>query len=61
MLRDLNGWDRGMMRVAITGVYKIKMDYGIRVIDFYSERELCVGNRYFEHKSLYKYNRVARG
>ena len=31
-----------------------------RVMEFYAERGLCVGNTYFEHKSLHKYTRVAR-
>ena len=26
-----------------------------------SERWLCVGNKYFEHRSLHKYTMVARG
>ena len=28
---------------------------------FCAERQLCVGNIYFEYKSLHKYTRVARG
>ena len=32
-----------------------------RVTDFCVERALCMGNTYFEHKSLHKYSRVARG
>ena len=31
------------------------------MVDFGAERELCVGNMYFEHKSLHKYTRLARG
>ena len=31
------------------------------MVEFCVERELFVGNTYFEHKSLYKYIRVARG
>ena len=33
-------------------------DNGRRVVEFYAERGLCVGNTYF---SLQKYIRVARG
>ena len=28
---------------------------------FCEERDLCVGNTYFEHRSLHKYTRVSRG
>ena len=31
------------------------------MVEFCAERGLCVGNTYFEHKNLHKYNRVARG
>ena len=30
-------------------------------MEFCVEKELCVDNTYFEHKSLHKYTRVARG
>ena len=36
-------------------------DNGRRVTDFCAERELCVGNTYFMHKSLHKYTRMAEG
>ena len=36
-------------------------DNGRRVIDFYAENGISVSNTYFEHKSLHKYTRVARG
>ena len=45
------------MRVGIIGTFRVpeENDNGRRVVD------LCgVGNTYFEHKSLYKYTRVAR-
>ena len=32
-----------------------------RVVEFCVERGLCVGITYFEHRSLHKYARVARG
>ena len=31
------------------------------VLEFCAERGLCVGNTYFEHKSLHKYIRMAKG
>ena len=31
-----------------------------RVVEFCAERGLCVGNTYFEQRSLQKYTRVAR-
>ena len=58
LLEDLNGWVGDRMRVDITGVLIVPGYNGRRVIN---ERGLCVSNRYFEHKSLRKYNRVARG
>ena len=36
-------------------------DNGRRAIDFCSERGLCMGDTYFENKSLYKYTRMTRG
>ena len=32
-----------------------------RVVDFCAKMGLCMGNTYFEHKSLHKSTRVARG
>ena len=34
---------------------------GRRMVEFYAEKEFCVGNTYFEHKNLHKYTRVVRG
>ena len=31
------------------------------MVEFWAEKELCVGNTYFKRRSLYKYTRVARG
>ena len=36
-------------------------DNGRRLVEFYEERGLFVGNTYFKHSSLHKYTRVARG
>ena len=32
-----------------------------RVVEICFERGLCVGNTYFEHKSLNKYTRMTKG
>ena len=63
VLGDLNGWVGDIMSAVIIGAFKVagENDDGRRVIDLCAERELCVGNAYFEHKSLHKYTRVARG
>ena len=38
------------------------MNYnGRSVVEFYAERGLCMDNTYFNHRSLHKYTRVARG
>ena len=33
----------------------------ISLVDFYAERGICVGNKFFKHSNLHKYIRVARG
>ena len=52
MLGDLNGW----VRVGTTNAFGIpgENDNGRRVVEFCAERELCVANTYFEHRSLHK-------
>ena len=52
------------MRVSITGALSVpggENDDRRIVVDFCAERALYAGNIYFEHKNLYKDNRVARG
>ena len=51
------------MRPIITGTFGVpgEIENWRRVVEFCAERGLCVGNTYFEHKSLHKYTRVARG
>ena len=55
MLGDLNEWigDRG--RAGITGGFGVprENDNRERVVKFYAERKLFVGNTYFEHKNLH--------
>ena len=34
---------------------------GRRMVEFFKERGLCVGNTYFKHRIFHKYTRVARG
>ena len=50
------------MRAGIIDAFDIpgKSDIGKRVEKFCAERELCVGNTYFEHKSLHKSTSVGR-
>ena len=58
---DLNGWIGYRTRAAITGAFRVpEDDNGRRVVEFCAERGLCVGNAYFNHKSLQNYTRVAR-
>ena len=50
--------------MSITGAFGVPEDddNGRRLVDFYFEKELCVEwVTYFEHKSLRKCTRVARG
>ena len=63
MMGDLNTWVKDRMRVGITTMFGLlgENDNGKRVIDFSTERGLCVGNTYFKHKCLFKCTRVARG
>ena len=51
------------MRASRTGVFgaPAENDNGRKGVEFCAERGLCVGNTYFENKSLYKYAWVARG
>ena len=52
ILGDLNRWIGDRTRVGIIGR---------RVVELCAERKLCLGNTYFEHRSLHKFTRVARG
>ena len=51
------------MIAGITGAFGVpgENENGRRVVEFCAERGMCVGNTYFEHKSLHKYTRVAMG
>ena len=62
ILEDMSGFVGGKVRLGITGGFGIleENDNGMRVIDFCSERGLCVGNTCFKHKSLHDYTRVTR-
>ena len=50
-------------RASIIGAFGVsgENDNGRRVVEFCTERELCMGKTYFRHKSLHKYTRLARG
>ena len=51
------------VRAGITGVFGIPggNKNRRRVVEFYAERGLCMGNIYFKHKSLRKYTWMAKG
>ena len=55
------GGDR--IRAVITRAFGVsgENDNGRRVVEFFAERGLCIGNIYFKHKNLHKYKRVPRG
>ena len=40
----LNGWIRDRMRAGITGTFGVPRENDNRVVEFYAERRLCVGN-----------------
>ena len=63
MLGDLDGRIGDRMRVTIIGGFIApERNYnGKMVIDLHTERGLCVCNKYFVHKILHKYTRVAIG
>ena len=63
ILGDLTGWRGDRTRAGITGAFGVpeEKDNGRRVVEFCAERGLCVGNTYFEYRSLHKYTKVARG
>ena len=63
VLVDLNGRIRDRVRASITGIFGVPGENtnGRRMVEFRAERGLCVGNKYFEHKSLHKYTRLPRG
>ena len=46
ILRDLNGWIGDRTRAGIIGAFKVprENDNGRRVVEFCTERGLCVGN-----------------
>ena len=59
---DLNGWIGNRTKADITSAFGVpeENDNGRRVVQFYTERGLCLDNTYFKHRSLHKYIRVAR-
>ena len=63
VLGDINGWIRDRVRAGITDAFGVprENENWRRVVEFYAERGLCVGNTYFEQKNFYKYTRMARG
>ena len=63
ILGDLNVWVTDRTGAGITGAFGVprENDNGRRVVEFCEERELCVGNAYFKHRSVHKYTRVEEG
>ena len=63
ILGDLNGWIRDRTRVGIISAFGVsgESDNGRRGVEFSEERGLCVSNTYFNHRTVHKYTRVARG
>ena len=63
ILGDLNGWIGDRTRAGITSAFGVpgENDNGRRVVEFWEEMGLCVGNTYFNHRSLHNYTKVARG
>ena len=63
VLGDLNEWIGDEVRASVTGAFGVpgENDNGRREVELCSEKELCVGNTYLEHKSLHKYTTVTRG
>ena len=57
MLGDLNGWIGDRVRASITCAFGVPggNHNERKVMEFCVERDLCVDNLYFEHKSLHKY------
>ena len=60
---DLNGWIGDRTRAGITGAFggSGENDNGRRVVEFWEERRLCVGNTYCKHRNVHKYTRVGKG
>ena len=62
VMGDLNGWIGDRARAGITGAFRVQRenDNGRRMVELCVERGLCMGNTYFEYRSLHKYTKVAR-
>ena len=52
ILGDLNGGIKDRTRAGVSGAFGVpgKNDNGSRVVEFCSEKGLCMGNAYFKHK-----------
>ena len=63
ILQYLNGWIGESSTTGITGAFGVpgENDNGRRVVEFCTERGVCVGNTYFKHRSLHMYTGVLRG
>ena len=57
ILGDVSGWIGGRTTAGITSAFGVlgENDNDRRVVELCAERELCVGNTHFKHRSLHKY------
>ena len=62
ILGNLNGCIGDEMRVGVTGAFGFpgENNNGRRVVEFCAEKGMHVSNRYFKHRSLRKYTKMAR-
>ena len=62
ILGDLNGWIGDRTIPGLIGAFGVpgENDSGRRVMEICSERGMCAGNTYFQHKGLLKCTRVIR-
>ena len=63
MVRDLNGWIGDRVKAGITGAFGVSKenDNQRRVVKYYAERVVYVGNTYFEHKEFAKVHKGSKG
>ena len=63
ILGHLNRWIGDRKKAAIIGGFGVpgEDDNGRRMVELCAEKGLCVGNTYFQHRSMHKYTRVAKG
>ena len=60
-LEYLNAWVGDKVKDKITGAFEVPDENEKRVEELCATRRLCVGNKCFKHKNIYKYTRVTTG